>query len=60
MSKYVWTVTSKCKYEIPLYIADTAEELAEYVGTTASTIRSAICHAKKKKQNCRYHKIKIN
>lgn len=32
------------KYELPLYVAGNAQELAEYEGVSTNTIYSSICH----------------
>lgn len=32
------------KYELPLYVAETAEELAKMVGTNRATVYSSITH----------------
>ncbi len=40
MTIYMWI--SKDKYELPLAVADTAQELADIVGTTKNTVLSSI------------------
>lgn len=57
--KYVWLLVTADEYELPLYVAETVSELADFVGLAPSTIRSAISHAKKKGFNCKYKKVLI-
>lgn len=49
---YIWMKVSKDKYELPLCIADTADELAKMCGTTANSIKSSISHGKKHNFKC--------
>lgn len=46
MKKTVWMKVTHDKYELPVAVADTAEELAKICGTTANSIRSSISHVK--------------
>ena len=41
MSKYLWLAVEADKYELPLYVADTARELAEKFGTTKHNVESS-------------------
>lgn len=51
---------SKDQYELPIHIADTAKELAELVGVkNAVTIMSAISHANKRGNRCKYVRVPI-
>ena len=40
-SKYLWLAVEADKYELPLYVADTARELAEKFGTTKHNVESS-------------------
>ena len=42
----VWMYVTMDKYEMPIYVADSAKELAQLVGTSTKHINSAIWHAK--------------
>lgn len=53
----LWVAVSRDKYELPIAVADTIEELAEMCGVKVNTIRSYICHAKKNGYRCKYIKI---
>ena len=37
-SKYLWIAVDADKYELPLYVADSARELAEKFGTTKHNV----------------------
>lgn len=45
------------KYELPVAVADTAEGLADQIGTTKGTILSVISHAKQHKRRSVYHRL---
>lgn len=45
MQKYYWMRVTKDKYELPLAVGDTAEELAKLVGVKVATIKRAICRS---------------
>lgn len=38
-----WIAVSADKYELPIIVADTSSELAEKLGTTATSIRVRAC-----------------
>lgn len=38
MGKYLWMAVTADEYELPLYVADTARELAEQYGVTPITV----------------------
>lgn len=52
---FVYVKVSKDKYRLIEAIADTAEELAQIVGTTKATIYSSISHGYKT-----FEKVEIN
>ena len=60
MSKVVYMVVSKDKYELPLAVADSVAELARMIGLNRSTVASAMSHAKKKGFNSHYVKVVID
>ena len=45
--KELWMEIDLKNKELPLKVADTAEDLAEACGVTVSTIRSSACRARK-------------
>lgn len=55
----IWICVTKDKYEHPIHIADSVEELADKCGVTVNTIRSAISHAKKDGRWCKYVKVEV-
>lgn len=56
----VWMYVTMDKYELPIYVADSAKELAKLVGTRTDLIRSAICHAQKRNGHCKYVEVNID
>lgn len=56
----VWMYVTKDKYELPIYVADSAKELAKLVGTRSDLIHSAIWHAKQRNGRCKYVKVNID
>jgi len=56
---YIWMKVTDDKYELPVLIADSAEELASSVGVSPNTIYSAICHAEQRKRHSIYQRIKL-
>jgi hypothetical protein len=48
------------KYELPIYVADSAKELAQLVGTKTKHIHSAIWHAQKRNGRCKYVKVEVD
>lgn len=43
-SIYYWLIVTHDKYELPLVVADSIQELARYDGVSVNTIYSAISH----------------
>lgn len=57
-NKYIWMVVTQDKYELPVYVADTAREIAEIVGTTANSIISTYSHyIRGNIKNCKYRRV---
>jgi len=46
--KYLWLYVTPDKYELPIYVCDTAKELAEKRGVTISTVKTAALMHKRK------------
>ena len=46
MTRKVYMLIDNTKYQLPLVIADTAQELADIVGVKRNSIHSAICRLK--------------
>lgn len=53
----VWMLVTDDEYELPLMVADTSKELAEKLGVSANTIRSAYSHSQHRKDKCIYRKV---
>lgn len=43
----LWLLVTKDKYQLPLAVADTSEELAQIVGVSPSTIIKSVTHRRK-------------
>ncbi len=56
---YVWMQVTKDRFELPVVLADTAEELAKKVGTSAASIYSSISHANAKGYHCQFVRVKL-
>ena len=59
----VWMEVSKDKYELPVVVADSAEELAKKCGAKISTVMSiASMHntGRTKGRFCKYRRVKIS
>lgn len=54
---HVYMVVTDDIYEFPLVIADTAQALADKVGTTKNSVLSAISHAKAGRSHSRFVKV---
>lgn len=58
--RFLWLEVTRDEYELPIYVADSAGELAKFAGVkNATSIISAIGKAKKKGHRCKYKKIPI-
>lgn len=56
----VWMYVTMDKYELPIYVEDSAKELAKLVGTRSDLIHSAIWHAQKRNGRCKYVKVEVD
>jgi hypothetical protein len=54
----VWMAVTADKYELPVYIADTAAELARIVGISYAAIRSYV-YRRQKGHGYKYIKVEI-
>lgn len=58
-SKYIYMAVTKDKYELPITIADTAEELGRMFGLTRSGISRAVNRYEKEKMKTRFRRVAI-
>lgn len=59
--KNLWLAVTRDEFEFPIYIADSAEELAELTGKATNTIRSMASKYKKGKVKfSRYRRVKLD
>lgn len=56
--EYVYIMVTRDKYELPLAVADSVEELAEIVGVDAASIKRTMERNRDKKKS-RYRKVRI-
>ena len=54
--KYLWLLVTKDKYELPILVADTANELAKMTGTTKNNVVSQISRGNKKSM---YRRVRV-
>ena len=57
---YVYMKVTKDKYELPLIVTDTVQEMAERCGTTVNVIRSLISHEKAGRKTTCYKRVEID
>jgi len=55
----IWLKVTQDKYELPVAVADSSEELARMCGVTASSIHSSMSHAKDGTRKTPYRKVRI-
>lgn len=60
MRMKLYMMVTKDKYELPLCVAGSTEEMARMVGTTKNSIASAISHAKQKDKWCKYVIVEVD
>ena len=51
MGKYLWLAVTADEYELPLIVADTAQELADKFGITASSVMNCVIRQHGGRQN---------
>ena len=56
----LYMMVTKDRYELPLCVADSLDELAVMVDSTKNSIASAISHAKQKGRKCKYVKVEVD
>ena len=56
----IWMKLSRDKYEFPIEMADSIEELAAKCGVKANSIRQAICHYRTEGRRPRYIKVEVD
>lgn len=57
---HVYILVTQDKYELPLMLADTAEEMARKLGLRKDSVASAICKAKKDGRKCKYVRVELD
>lgn len=55
----LWLQVTSDKYELPLAVADSAEQLASLIGVKTNNIFSAISNAKRGGYRCQYVKVEL-
>lgn len=58
MGKYLWLAVEVDKYELPLYVADTAEELGRVFGAKANSVINCVARNRSGRENG-YKYIKV-
>ena len=56
---YVYMKITKDRYELPLAVADTGEELARICGTSINNVYNAIRKARINNYKCQYIRVNI-
>lgn len=56
----IWMKLSRDKYEFPIEMADSIEELAAKCGIKVSTIRETICRYKNAGRRPKYIKVEVD
>lgn len=60
MQEVIWLAVTPDKYELPVAVADTAEELGNMLGKTANAIYSSMSNSKKRGYKSPYVKVVID
>lgn len=55
----LWICVSRDKYELPMVVADSVEELATICGVKVQSIRSMISHHKKDGTPTKYYRVEV-
>ena len=55
----LWMEVSRDKYEHPIVIADSPQELAEKCGVKVHSIHSYMSHCRKTNAHCKYVKVEV-
>ena len=56
---FVWLKVSADKYELPLAVANTGEELARVCGVSPNNVYSTMTKAKRLGHKCKYIRVEI-
>ena len=56
----IWLKVTNDKYELPVAVADSAEELAKLCGVKVNNIHSSRSHAKARGQQTWYRLVKVD
>lgn len=59
MAKYLWLKVTLDKYELPLAVAETSDELARLVGVSGNAVRLGRSQEKRGKRSS-YKKVRID
>ena len=51
MGKYLWMAVDADEYELPICVADSAQELADKFGVTDNTIRNCVMRGRSGREN---------
>ncbi len=57
---YLYILTDETKYELPVYVCDSIEELADYTGDSVGYINDCIKKAIERNGSCKYVKVRID
>lgn len=57
---YMWMYVEKTGKQLPLYVADSASELAEKIGVSPSTVVSSVMYAEKRGGDSRYIRVEMS
>ena len=58
--RYLYILTDETEYELPVYVCDSIEELADYSGVSIGYINDCIKKAVKRNGKCKYVKVRID
>lgn len=56
---FVWLKVTADRYELPLAVADTGEELARVCGTSPNNVYSTMSKAKRLGHRCQYVRVEV-
>lgn len=57
--QYIWMKVTSDEYELPIAVADSAQELADMLGINKSNIMSCISHSKSNGYRSCYMRLKL-
>ena len=56
---FVWLKVTTDRYELPVAVADTGEELARICGVSGNNVYSTMSKAKRLGHRCQYVRVKV-